>query len=731
MKSILVFMILFISFFASANNEIIVVNTNDLTMIFTACKDEKVVYQYFGVKLNDYSAFKQKQFLHRPDTQTDFAPELYPAYGGRNYLEPALQVTHCDGVLTTELVYKGHSEKMIDSNISETVIRLQDKIYPLDVIIIFRAYKTENIITQKVTIANESTKPVTLNSFYSSYLPIKEQSFFLTHFHGTWAAEMQMAEQKLFPGIKKIETKKGVRTTQSENPSFLISINSTSQEEFGEVYAGSLAWSGNYSLNFQLDETGLLNVLVGMNPFLSAYTLNNNELFTTPEMIWTYSNTGKGQISRNFHDWSRKYALKHGNELRPIVLNSWEGAYFDFNEKTITDMMNDAADIGIELFVLDDGWFGNSFPRNSDNAGLGDWQVNTSKLPGGINKLAEYAHCKGLQFGIWIEPEMVNPKSDLALKRPTWIVKSGNREVTTLRNQWLLDLSNPEVQDFVYQVFENTINQSKFISYIKWDANRHVENMGSDYLPAFRQSHFWIEYVRGLYRVYEKIKENYPHIRIQLCASGGGRLDYGALKFHDEFWVSDNTNPFDRIFIQHNTNHFFPAIASGSHVSTSPNHQTGVVTPLKFRFDVAMSGRLGLELQPKDLKGEDLIFAKKAIDNYKKIRSVIQLGDLYRLCSPYSESGWASHMYVSKDKTNAILSAFSLKSHERTKHFEVKLKGLSPSKKYRISEINMKSTRSSFWGNGKTFSGEYLMSVGISLNIFSLYDSTVFHLIEL
>jgi alpha-galactosidase len=411
------------------------------------------------------------------------------------------------------------------------------------------------------------------------------------------------------------------------------------------------------------------------------------------------------------------------------VLNSWEGAYFGFNENTITEMIDSAADFGIEMFVLDDGWFGNMYPRNSDNAGLGDWQTNKEKLPRGINYLAEYARNKGLKFGIWIEPEMVNPDSELAKKHPEWIVKSGKRDIMPMRTQWLLDLSNPQVQDFVVKTFDDVVSLSPYISYIKWDANRHVDNMGSDYLSSENQTHFWIEYTKGLYKAYERIRAKHPDIMIQLCSSGGGRLDFGALKFHDEFWASDNTSPLHRIFIQYGTNLFFPGIATASHVSTAPNHQTGDIASIKFRFDVAMSGRMGMEMQPKDIKGDEVGFAKEAIKNYKLIRPIVHFGDLYRLVSPYGENSWSLHMYVAKDKKQAVLFAYSLKYHNRTMWLEAKLSGLDPDKKYKVTELNRK------WGaimqDGDVFTGEYLMNAGLNLNIKNQFESAVILLTEI
>lgn len=712
------------------NREVVKVETNDHMMVFTATPNEKIIFQYWGEKVDGVSSFTDRRFKGQPDTGDDFAPQLYPAYGGRYYLNPALKLTHEDGVLTTELVYVSAKSKSLDGNRIETVISLKDKLYPVSVDVHFMAYQKENVITQSVVVSHQEKKGIKVENIASSFIPLHAESYYLTHFHGTWAAEMQMEEERLMHGVKVVESKKGTRATQAENPSFLLSLNGPANEDSGDVYAGSLAWSGNYKLSFEVDETGNLNIISGMNPFAATHNLKAGQKLQTPEMVLTYSSEGKGQISRNLHDWARKYSLAHGNDIRPIILNSWEGAYFSFDEQTITDMMDNAAKFGVEMFVLDDGWFGNKYPRNGDNAGLGDWQTNTTKLPRGISYLADHAVSKGLKFGIWIEPEMVNPDSELAKAHPEWIVQSGKRDKLPMRNQWLLDLSNPKVQDFVFKTFDDVVALSPNISYVKWDANRHVDNVGSTYLSKDDQSHFWYEYVKGLYSVYERIRAKHPDILIQLCSSGGGRVEFGALKYHDEFWASDNTDALSRIFIQYGTNTFFPAMAMGSHVSTSPGHQTGMIIPLKFRFDVAMSGRLGLELQPKDLVGDEYAFAEKAVETYKQIRPIVQLGDLYRLVSPYDVNSWASHMYVSKDKKQSVFFAYSLKYHGRTTYFETKLKGLNPTKKYKVTELNTNSGHSSFFGNGQTFTGDYLMKVGVRLDIGNPFDSCVLSVIE-
>lgn len=718
--------------YAQQKAKLIRVGTNDQEMIFKVQDNGKALFAYWGQKLNDPSPLLERKYklYKNTDEGDDISPMMYNSYGegGGSFLEPALQAIHADGVLTTELAYQSTEVKNIDDNVTETVVKLKDKLYPFYVDIRFKAFKKENIISQSVTVYHNEPKIVKLNKISSSYMSFQADDYYLSHFNGGWGHEFDMSEDKMTQGIFRIQSKRGMKATHSDNPSFMLSLNSPANEDSGDIYAGSLAWSGNFDLSFEYEEGKVVHMTAGINPFLSAYNLAPGEKFETPEMILTYSNKGRNAITHHFHDWSRKYNLAHGDQIRPIVLNSWEGAYFNFDEKTITDMIDNSAKFGIEMFVLDDGWFGNKYPRDGKKDGLGDWVLNKKKLPRGINYLAEYAHNKNVKFGIWIEPEMANVRSEVVENHPEWVVQSGQRQKTEIRWQYVLDLSNPAVQDYVYSSFENVLAQSKYISYVKWDCNRYTTTVGSTYLSADNQTHFWVDYVKGLYKVYDRIRAKYPDIEIQLCSSGGGRIDFGALKYHDEFWASDNTSPWSRLYIQYGTNMFFPAIATGAHVSANPNHQTNVTTPLKFRFDVAMMGRLGMELQPSQLKADEYEFATTAIANYKTIRPVVQLGDLYRISSPYGDSGWSSAMYVSKDKKAAAFFAFSTKYQGETPYFGVKLKGLDPNRLYKVVEMNKVGNRTDFWGDGKTFTGDYLMKSGVSLNIFRPFESCVLYL---
>lgn len=707
---------------SAAEKTYISIATRSTQMVLGTNDNGELLFLHYGARMGAAEQFDGLNTYRRVDYSMD--PQAYPAQGGRYYNVPALAVTYHDSDRNTELRYSSHKVEAVSSDMTRTSVTLVDSKTGLEVKLIYEAYYDSDVILASSEITNGGKKPVVLDAFASSAVNLKAGKYLLTHFYGSWAREMQMESELLTHGVKTVENKMGVRTTHTENPSFMLSLNtSTFDEDNGEVIAGALAWSGNYRLSFQIDETDQLSILGGINPDASAYPLAKGETFRTPWMIWTFSSAGAGQASRNLHRWARKDGCYSHAKVCPTLLNSWEGAYFDFGTKTLTDMIDDACEMGLEMFVLDDGWFGSTYPRDNSKQGLGDWELNESKIPEGIGYLADYAHSKGMKFGIWIEPEMVSPKSNLAEKHPDWVVCSEGREKTTTRSQWLLDLTNPKVQDFVFGVFDNTMKLAPGIDYIKWDCNRHVEGFGSSYLKE--QSRFYIDYIQGLYSVLSRIREKYPHVIVQSCSSGGGRVDFGALNWFDEAWTSDNTEGLSRVFIQYGTNMIYPACITGSHVSAVPNHQTGNVTPLKFRFDVACAGRLGMELQPKNMSESEKEFAKGAIESYKGYRELVFEGDLYRLISPYDGNHYAL-MYVNEDKSKAVVFAYCIRYQARTKTPLIRLSGLDGSKNYTVKELNVPEGKSCFWGDGKEFSGEFLRSHGINPQLVKLYDSAVF-----
>lgn len=727
---------------STIQKDVFAVETRDLGYYFTVNARGQVLQQYLGKKVNSLNDFKyMKDYGYDRIRLQD--REIYTTFGTGNVDIPALQVKHADGNMTTQLVLSEVEKKQLSADLIQTTIKLKDNFYPFYVDVVFLAHQTSNVIETYTQIRHQESGSVVVRKAASSNLSMTADRYYLTHFYGEWSQEMTEVEEELNLGVKTIESQKGVRTSTSEHPTFFLSLNAPATETEGEVILGSLAWSGNYKLQFQYDAVNKMYVQSGMNDFMSDYLLKSGESFETPKFIFTYSDQGKGQASRNFHKWARDYGYYGGRQVRPLVLNSWEGAYFNFDEKTILNMIDDAATMGVEMFVLDDGWFGNKYPRDNDKQGLGDWAINKKKLPNGLKPFADRCKEKGMQFGIWVEPEMINPKSELAEKHPEWIMRSPNREDLFLRNQLDLDLSNPQVQDFCFDVVDKTLTETPGITYVKWDENRHVENFGSTYLPAQQQSELWIKYVQGLNKVYERLRAKYPNVIFQACASGGGRSDYGTMKYHNEFWASDNTDAESRVKINWGFSNIYPANAIASHVSHVPNHQTKRVIPIKFRFDVAMAQRLGLELQPRKLDSTETAWTHLAVPEFKKIRETVQLGELYRLLSPYKGITTAK-MYVSENKEKAVLFTYLLDHPSRGKLSFVKLQGLDPNKQYRLSEILPKDQGQAKWknsasgkvskvvckANGEILSGAYLMNVGLTLELKYKYDSFVLALEE-
>lgn len=632
----------------------------------------------------------------------------YPASGDGWVLEPALEVKHADGNTSTDLrVVKTSTEGNL------TRIELKDPEYPFYVDLLFRAFPDQDVVEAWTEVHHEEKGIVTLSQFASSAPDFGAGEHWLTQFRGAWADEANLTEEKLTYGIKTLDSKLGVRAQEFRNPSFLLAKGGPAKEDSGEVVGGSLSWSGSFSFRFEVDPQGRLRATCGMNPYASDYHLKASEKFETPKMVWGWSDKGTGQLSRNLQKWCREYALRDGDRTRSVLLNNWEATYFNFDEKKIVSLFDGAKALGMELFLLDDGWFGVKYPRDGDTQGLGDWTPDPKKLPRGLTALTDAAKARGLRFGIWLEPEMVNPKSELFEKHPNWAIRQPKRELDLQRNQLILDMTRPEVKEYVYQVADKTLSDNPGISYVKWDCNRYVTQPGSTYLGHDNQSHLWIDYVRALYDVFDRLAKKHPNVEIMMCSGGGGRVDFGSLPFAHEFWPSDRTDPARRVFIQYGYSYFFPAIATSNHVTVNPGRT------MKFAFDVAMSGRLGMDVDVDKLSADDRDFAKHAIEAYKGIRDVVQLGEQYRLESPYAGPRSAV-MYTHGNK--AVAFAYSL---GESLPAPLKLKGLDPAKTYHIKEINLAKGKS---GLETSLDGATLMRDGLPLPAYGTNTSGVFEL---
>jgi alpha-galactosidase len=691
------------------------IETQKNVLVLQTDKDGRLGIVYFGARLSnkpEYDAIS-KQFHLISDNFLTFNSSYTPA-GSTNLLEPALQITHGDGNMSLDLKYVSSDTKKIDENISLISVLLRDPLYLDEVTLFYKTYYKENVVEQWSVIKNSEKKPIRMEKYASANLYFLADDYYLTHYNGTWGNEMKPEEEHLMHGIKSIDTKLGTRANLMEPATFMVSFDKPATENEGKVLLGQLAWSGNFKIDFEVDVYKNLRLIAGINPYASEYLLAPSQEFTTPAFIYTFSDNGKGEASRNLHHWATKYRLLDGKGSRLTLLNNWEATYFDFDENKLTGLFKGAKKLGVDMFLLDDGWFGNKYPRNGDHAGLGDWQENAKKLPQGIGYLVKEANAAGVKFGIWVEPEMVNPKSELYEKHKDWVIRQPEREEKYYRNQLVLDLSNPAVQNFVFGVLDTLFTKNPTLAFVKWDCNSVIFNAHSAYLQkmGLPQSQLYVDYVKGLYKVLERLRAKFPTVPMMLCSGGGGRVDYGALQYFTEYWPSDNTDPVERIFMQWEYSYFYPAIASCNHVTDWSS------LPIKFRTDVAMMGKLGYDIVVDKLSEKDLQFSQQAVATYQSLSDLIWHGDLYRLVNP-NQNPMASLMFANSDKSRAVV--FNYLTNTRfmpsATPKPIPLKGLDAAKYYTVKEINLYPGTNSPINTSNVYSGEFLMTVGINPDV--------------
>ena len=647
-----------------------------------------------------------------------------------------LQVIHADGMVTLRLAETGREE--VEEGGAKTVsIRMKDNHYPFEVVRHVRSWGDCSVVETWLDIRHSekgAVKLVRADSFASA-VAVKSKNVRVLSLTGKWANEANVSMSEVANGtILALVSNIGTRSAWESNAAMMVEFGENVDEESGKVLGVALEWTGTTCRRVRRDwDGGTTEVFAGIDMTTGPYTLDPGVTFTTPKAILVWSEQGRGEVSRQYHRWARNHLMPHGDVLHPVLLNSWEGAYFSFTEKTLLDMMDGVKELGGEMFVLDDGWFGRGkYARdevNKDTAGLGDWCVNTAKLPHGMGWLADEAGKRGLKFGIWVEPEMANTNSYLAEAHPDWILQESTRPIICGRgrSQVILDYTNPAVRDNIFGQLDDLYSSIPSLAYVKWDCNANMDNPGSKYLAADRQPNLWYDYTKGYYELLARLLAKRPHVMTQACSSGGAHMDFGSLRYTDEFWASDCTDPYRRVFIQWGSSQFYPASAMACHVTASPNHQTKRETPLKYRFDVAMTGRLGFELHPKDMTAKEIEFSKAAVADYKRIRPVVQRGDLYRLASPY-EKPLAALMYVDGTKGSAALFALGLKiagEHVET----LKLRGLDPAATYAVKEINCGDRLHLDGGScAVTATGRELMTTGIVVRLAGDYDSAAFEI---
>ena len=700
MKKIFLLLIVFFAYLQvnAENRKTIRVSTNNTDLILKVAPNGRLYQSYLGSKL-----LNEEDIVSLPSASGKDASvngwEVYAGSGAEDYFEPAVAITHNDGNPCTILRYVSSESKAVEGG-TETIIRLRDDQYPVDVTLHYVAYPKEDVIKTWSEISHQEKKPVMLSRYSSTMLYFSAGKYFLTEFSSDWAKEVQMSTQELQFGKKILDTKLGSRAAMFVQPFFELGFDRPANEHQGDVLLGTIGWTGNFRFTFEVDNEGNLRVIPAINPYASYYELAPKDVFKTPEFIFTLSKEGTGKASRNIHAWARNYQLKDGKGDRMTLLNNWENTGFKFDEKVLVELMKEAKHLGVDMFLLDDGWFANKYPRNNDHTGLGDWEATKSKLPNGVPALVAAAKEAGVKFGIWIEPEMVSEDSDLYRAHPDWAMLNPKRNPVRGRNQLVLDFSRKEVRDYIFEQICSVLDQGN-IEYVKWDMNRSLTDV---YSVDNRQGKVAYDYVLGVYDFLERLTCKYPDLLIEGCCGGGGRFDAGMLYYTPQIWCSDNTDALDRLRIQYGTSFFYPMSAIGAHVSAVPNHQTGRNISLHTRGIVAMTGAFGYELSLNRLTQEERQQVKDQIRQYKEYERLISGGDYYRLTDPYKDS-CAAWMFVSKDQRTVLLHAVILENHGNMTVSYVRLKGLLPEVFYEEKESK------------RCYQGAALMQAGIPLPV--------------
>jgi alpha-galactosidase len=634
----------------------------------------------------------------------------YPGWGGRMYAEPSLKVTLADGV--RDLVLKYSDEKEDGDTLR---LRSKDIQYDLFVTLEYRVYAAEDIIEKRAVIENRTKQVVTIESAQAGvwYLP-RNEKYRLTYASGRWAGEDQLQQQTIDQGAITLESRRG-NTSHQLYPWFEIDEHGTADQEHGRIWFGALAWSGNWKMVVEETPVHQVRVTGGFNDFDFSYPLKPGERLETPAYYGGFSSEGFGGASRCLHRLELNEILPdHKNpHPRPVLYNSWEATEFDVNEAGQKALAEKAAKIGVERFVMDDGWFGE---RNNDHAGLGDWVVNRQKFPNGLQPLIQYVNSLGMDFGLWFEPEMVNPNSELYRKHPDWAMHFPNRPRTEARNQLVLNMARDDVTEYIFQSIDKVLSENN-IKFIKWDMNRHFSEPGWPEAQIPEQKEIWIKYVQHVYSIMDRLRAKHPGLEIESCSGGGGRVDLGVLRRVDEVWPSDNTEAFDRLKIQEGFSYAYTPKIMMAWVTDVPNTNRRS-TPLSYRFLVAMQGSLGVGANLNKWAPADFELAAKMIAYYKQIRNTVQTGSLYRLLSP-REGELTANEYVAQDGKQAVLFAFLHSQQFGNAMPNIYLKGLDPAAVYKIVKIDSK-----LMDGNETYTGSFLMNNGVSLRLIGDYDST-------
>ena len=709
-----------------SKNKTFHLKAKDTSYVMGILRDGYLAHLYWGKGIGAYHhsnflqyldrGFSGNPYQHKEDRtfSLDTLPQEYPQYGSTDFRKPAYQIQLENGSTVSDLRYVAHTifkgktpllglpATYVESDDeAETLeITLEDSLIGLKVILSYTVFEQYNAMTRSVRFVNEGNQSIKLLQALSVNVDFRDAEFDFLHLHGAHVKERHIERQPLRHGIQSVESTRGSSSHQ-HNP-FIALLRKGTTEDTGEVYGFNFVYSGNFLAQAEVDQFRNTRVTMGINPFDFTWKLETGESFQTPEAVMVYSSAGLGDMSRTFHELYRTRLVRgtYRDQVRPILVNNWEATYFDFNEEKILEIAEVGREVGIELFVLDDGWFGK---RDDDRSSLGDWFVDKEKLPNGLNHLASDVNAKGMKFGLWFEPEMISVDSDLYREHPDWCLHVPDRTRSESRNQLILDFSRDDVCKEITKRVSNILASAP-ITYVKWDMNRNMTEIGSAVLPADRQRETAHRYMLGLYKVMEEITTSFPHILFESCSGGGGRFDPGMLYYMPQIWTSDNTDAVSRLKIQYGTSLVYPIVSMGAHVSAVPNHQVDRSTSMKMRGDVAMSGNLGYELDLTKLTNEEKEIVKEQVSAYKEIRSLIQFGEFYRLMSPF-EGNQTAWMFTNKDKSEVIVYYFRVLAEPAAPMTFLRLKGIDVTKQYEHI------------GTNNIYGGDELAYAGLSIPI--------------
>lgn len=681
--------------------------TDHSSYLFHVMANGELGQLYYGAKLHAQAAYPELTQsephgatpawkLDTPNFQPGSEKQEYGSFGKGDFRDPAYQVLAPDGSRISELVYRDYriiagKQRLTDlpSTFDDThddaetlVVTLQDAVSQLVVELAYTVFPHQDVIVRSSRFVNQGDQPVVLNRALSADLDLPDADYDLLQFSGSWARERHLVRTPLRSGIQSVGSLRGASSHQ-QNPGIILARPQTNEDQ-GTAYGFNLVYSGNFLDQVEVDHLRTTRVLLGINPTEFGWYLAPDQDFQTPEAILSYTDGGLNQLSQQMGQCYQQHLvnLRFAQQPRPVLINNWEGTYFDFDETKLLAIAQQAHDLGVELFVLDDGWFGK---RNDDTTSLGDWDVNLAKLPQGLDHLSQQVHGLGMQFGLWFEPEMISLASHLYDQHPDWLVRTPGRQATPSRNQFVLDMANPAVVDFLFTKIDGIIKAAQ-LDYIKWDMNRNITEAFTPTLPANRQLEFMHRYMLGVYQLYARLTQAHPQVLFESCASGGGRFDLGMMAYAPQAWTSDDTDAIERLRIQYGTSYAYPQAMMGAHVSAVPNDQTGRITPLATRAAVAYFGDLGYELDVTQCSAEEKAQIKEQITFYQQHRELFQQGTFYRIDNPFTgDRNVGSWVVVSADQRHAVAARYQILNEPNPAYSRLKLRGLLADQRYLVS----------------------------------------------